>query len=219
MLSLFLITIILTLVSADNWSTYPSISKTASINGFADPIYSNLPDCAKECVKFDTDNTPCPYWDTGCFCVMPQWSGEVADCFASKCSGSDVVSATSLAISLCNSAGAKTWMIPASASTQILLAKGTANAAITADITSSSSASTIPSTIPSTITNTYEASSTISSALSHNSSTISSAVLASASDSTSTNSKPTENNGASSGFTSTPCVLGYLLLIFISYLC
>ena len=43
------------------------VPKTASINGFADPIYDLLPDCAKECVKFSTSNTPCPYWDTGCF--------------------------------------------------------------------------------------------------------------------------------------------------------
>ena len=115
---------IFSFVSASNWATYPSVPKTASINGFADPIYTKLPDCAQECVDIDTDNTPCPYWDTGCFCVMPQWSGEVAECFVSKCNGKDVASATSLAISLCSSVGANQWLMPASLSTALSSAAG-----------------------------------------------------------------------------------------------
>lgn len=113
------------LVSAGQWDTYPKVPKTASINGFADPIYEKLPSCAKECVKVTTKITPCPYWDTGCFCVMPQWSGMVGSCFAEKCKGSDVASATSLAYSLCEKVGANIWMMPASVSTQLSEAAGT----------------------------------------------------------------------------------------------
>ncbi|ODV64650.1 hypothetical protein HYPBUDRAFT_96133, partial [Hyphopichia burtonii NRRL Y-1933] len=105
-------------VAAGNWDTYPQVPKTASINGFADPIESKLPSCAKDCVKFDTDNTPCPYWDTGCLCVMPQWSGEVAEfsCLVDACSGTDINSFTSLATSLCSSAGVGSpyWYIASS---------------------------------------------------------------------------------------------------------
>ncbi|CAI5759634.1 unnamed protein product [Candida verbasci] len=114
------------LVSADNYATYPQVPKTASINGFADPIYALLPECAKECVKYSTGNTPCPYWDTGCFCVMPQWSGMVGQCFAQSCSGEDVASATYLANSLCSTVGANTWMMPASISTMLSSAAGNA---------------------------------------------------------------------------------------------
>ncbi len=110
---------------AANWSTYPSVPKTASINGFADPIYDLLPKCAQECVELDTDITPCPYWDTGCFCVMANWSGVVAECFAESCSGGDVASASSLAESLCYSVGANTWILPASISTELINAQGT----------------------------------------------------------------------------------------------
>jgi len=102
--------------AADNYATYPKIPKTASINGFADPIVDLLPDCAKECVKFSTKNTPCPYWDTGCFCVMPQWAGLVGQCIAKNCKGEDVQSARFLATSLCSTVGANTWMMPASIS-------------------------------------------------------------------------------------------------------
>mmetsp|Transcript_3861 Transcript_3861/g.3755 ORF Transcript_3861/g.3755 Transcript_3861/m.3755 type:complete len:194 (+) Transcript_3861:37-618(+) len=123
---------IISFVSASNWATYPSVPKTASINGFADPIYTKLPSCAQDCVDIDTDNTPCPYWDTGCFCVMPQWAGEVAECFVSQCDGSDIASATSLALSLCSSAGANQWLIPASLSTAL-------SSAVAEDVTSTSS--------------------------------------------------------------------------------
>lgn len=102
------------------WDTYPSVPQSASINGFADPIYALLPECAKACVDYSTSSTPCPYWDTGCLCVMPQWSGVVGECFAESCSGTDVQKATSLAESLCTSVGANTWMMPASVSTDLL---------------------------------------------------------------------------------------------------
>ncbi|KAI5959403.1 uncharacterized protein KGF55_005380 [Candida pseudojiufengensis] len=112
--------------AADNWATYPQIPKTASINGFADPIIDVLPDCAKDCVKFSTSNTPCPYWDTGCFCVMPQWSGLVGQCIAQNCQGEDVQSARYIATSLCSTVGANTWMMPASISTMLETAAGNA---------------------------------------------------------------------------------------------
>ena len=98
----FIFYLILLVSAADygNFGTYPKVPKTASINGFADPIYDLLPDCAKECVKFSTSNTPCPYWDTGCFCVMPQWAGLVGQCVAQKCKGEDVASARFLATSV-----------------------------------------------------------------------------------------------------------------------
>ncbi|GEQ69470.1 hypothetical protein JCM33374_g3142 [Metschnikowia sp. JCM 33374] len=117
---------LLAYVVAANWSTYPSVSKTATVNGFADPIMNNLPKCAQSCVGFSTNNTPCPYWDTGCLCVMPQWSGQVAACFVSACSAaSDLASATSAAYSLCSSAGANVWMMPASLSTELQKAAST----------------------------------------------------------------------------------------------
>ncbi|CUM62456.1 uncharacterized protein PRCAT00000006001 [Priceomyces carsonii] len=90
---------------ADNYSTYPEVPKTASINGFADPIYAELPTCAQSCVEEDTGNTPCPYWDTGCLCVMLNWGNPVASCIADSCQGTDVSQATSLAYSICSSAG------------------------------------------------------------------------------------------------------------------
>ncbi|CCG23882.1 Pga7 protein [Candida orthopsilosis Co 90-125] len=111
-----LVAALVSLVQADNYATYPKIPKTASINGFADPIVDLLPDCAKDCVKYSTKNTPCPYWDTGCFCVMPQWSGLVGQCIAKNCKGEDVQSARFLATSLCSTVGANTWMMPASIS-------------------------------------------------------------------------------------------------------
>lgn len=127
MLSVSIITFCyLVFVNADNYATYPQVPKTASINGFADPIIDLLPDCAKDCVKYSTSNTPCPYWDTGCFCVMPQWSGLVGQCIAENCKGEDVASATFLATSLCSTVGANTWMMPASISTMLSTAAGNA---------------------------------------------------------------------------------------------
>lgn len=111
----------------DNWSTYPEVPKTASINGFADPIYTYLPECAKSCVAEDTDSTPCPYWDTGCLCVMANWGGEVADCVASGCEGNNVAVMTNLAVSACSAAGVPSpyWFIPASASSALVQAQAT----------------------------------------------------------------------------------------------
>lgn len=111
----------------NNWSTYPEVPKTASINGFADPIYTHLPECAKSCVAEDTGVTPCPYWDTGCLCVMSNWGGEVADCVASACVGNDVEVMTLLATSICSSAGVPSpyWFIPASASSALVEAEAT----------------------------------------------------------------------------------------------
>ncbi|MCP8719649.1 MAG: CFEM domain-containing protein [Asgard group archaeon] len=116
----------ISVVLAADYATYPKVPKTASINGFADPIYDLAPECMKSCLKFSTSNTPCPYWDTGCFCVMPQWSGLVGQCIAQNCKGDDVASATFLATSLCSVVGANTWMMPASISTMLSSAAGDA---------------------------------------------------------------------------------------------
>lgn len=96
------------------YTQYPSVAKTASINGFADKIYDKVPVCAQECLKQDTGNTPCPYWDTGCLCVMPQFGGPIAQCIANHCQGLNVVSATSIAKQHCSAAGVwdPYWMIP-----------------------------------------------------------------------------------------------------------
>lgn len=109
----------------DNWSAYPSVPKTASINGFADPIYEKLPECAKLCVSMSASNLPCPYWDTGCLCVWWPWSQVVALCIANACRGEDVAKATSLAYSLCNSVGASVWNMPSSVSSALSLAAST----------------------------------------------------------------------------------------------
>lgn len=128
---------------AVNYATYPKVPKTATINGFADPILDFLPECAKECVKFSTGNTPCPYWDTGCFCVMPQWAGLVGQCVAEKCKGNDVESATSLATSLCGKVGANTWIIPKSIESDLESAAGAKGAAtVSAGVTTSGSQAT-----------------------------------------------------------------------------
>lgn len=118
--NLILFSTLISIVAASDWDTYPQVPKTASYNGFADPILKELPSCANECVKAGTGNTPCPYWDTGCLCVMPQWSGQVAECIAQNCTAeSDLQSATSLAYSLCSSVGANMWAMPASVSVEL----------------------------------------------------------------------------------------------------
>lgn len=126
------------------YSKYPKVQKTASINGFADPIYAELPECAKSCVEEDTASTPCPYWDPGCLCSMPKWDGAVAECIAKSCKGSDVEAATSLAISVCSSAGVESpyWNIPATYSTMLESA---------AEATTSESESSATETFSSTI--------------------------------------------------------------------
>lgn len=131
-----------------NWDTYPSVPETASVNGFSDNVKSVFPKCAVDCGDFSTSNTPCPYWDTGCLCVMPQWSGEVASCIAESCTGSDVASATSLALSLCSRVGANLWMMPASISTALELAADASggSTATSGAITSSAASSGISTT-------------------------------------------------------------------------
>lgn len=135
-------------VLAQNYETYPSVAHTASINGFADPIYGQLPECAKECVELDTGNTPCPYWDPGCLCYMPQWSGEVGSCFAEKCSGDDVKKATSLAYGICDKVGASKWEMPSSVSQALSSAaeaEATATSSAEADSSSAAPASSAQS--------------------------------------------------------------------------
>ena len=97
------------------YTIYPSVAKTASINGFADRIYDQLPECAKPCMFQNTGVTPCPYWDTGCLCIMPTFAGAIGSCIAEKCKGQDVVAATSLGTSICSVAGVwdPYWMVPA----------------------------------------------------------------------------------------------------------
>ncbi|KAI5955360.1 hypothetical protein KGF54_001921 [Candida jiufengensis] len=106
---------------AGGFSQFPSVPKTASINGFADRIYDQLPECAQSCMHESTGSTPCPYWDTGCLCVMPQFAGAIANCVAEKCKGQDVINVEILATSICSSAGVwePYWMIPASASSAL----------------------------------------------------------------------------------------------------
>lgn len=156
--SLFPAASILALVSAatttNPYATYPSVAHTASINGFADPIYGDLPSCAQPCVEESTSSTPCPYWDTGCLCVMTTWASDVADCIAENCSGDDVVVATSLAISACSAAGVwdPYWIIDASASAS--LSSAAAVQPSTSATTSSTSASTTEETTSSTASST-----------------------------------------------------------------
>ncbi|CAI5759635.1 unnamed protein product [Candida verbasci] len=103
------------------YETYPSVPRTASINGFADRIYDQLPACAQPCVKESTSSTPCPYWDTGCLCVIPAFTSAVGECIAENCSGEDVTNAESLAVSICSSAGVwePYWILPASVSQEL----------------------------------------------------------------------------------------------------
>ena len=130
---------------AANYATYPSDAHTATINGFADPIYGQLPECAKSCVEEDTDSTPCPYWDPGCLCVMSNWGAPVAECIAENCKGSDVSDAAGLATSICSSAGVPSpyWYIPASDSAALSSA---AEATATEDSSSSAVETSAPET-------------------------------------------------------------------------
>lgn len=108
--------------AADNpYTIYPPVPKTASINGFADRIYDQIPKCAQECVKQSTSSTPCPYWDTGCLCVIPNFTGAVGNCVASKCRGADVTNFRKLAVGACAAAGVwdPYWIIPASVSSAL----------------------------------------------------------------------------------------------------
>lgn len=46
--------------TTNQWVTFPSVAKAASINGFADNIYNSLPECTRLCVESDTGSMPCP---------------------------------------------------------------------------------------------------------------------------------------------------------------
>ncbi|KAK6460485.1 hypothetical protein DFJ63DRAFT_229301 [Scheffersomyces coipomensis] len=117
------------------YATYPAVAKTASINGFADRIYDQMPDCAKPCLFEDTGKTPCPYWDTGCLCVMPQFAGSIGECIAQSCKGENVVVATRLATSICSSAGVWSpyWIIPPPVSSDLSVAAAATDAVATND--------------------------------------------------------------------------------------
>lgn len=187
----FIFYLILLVSAADygNFGTYPKVPKTASINGFADPIYDLLPDCAKECVKFSTSNTPCPYWDTGCFCVMPQWAGLVGQCVAQKCKGEDVASARFLATSLCSVVGANTWMMPASISSMLSTAAGDVKEVTTIEGKTAKSWVTAPgSAAGSVVSETGSASETGSSESAQSTTTGSSSTGSSSTDSSSSSS-------------------------------
>ncbi|KAI5955359.1 hypothetical protein KGF54_001920 [Candida jiufengensis] len=204
---------ILALVNADDWATYPQVPKTASINGFADPIIDLLPDCAKDCVKFSVNNTPCPYWDTGCFCVMPQWAGLVGQCIAQNCKGDDVQSAVYLATSLCSTVGANTWMMPASISTMLTSAAGNAREVTTiTDKTAMSwvieSASSGANTVSSTGASTAATSTASSSAASNTGS-------ASSSTSATTNTSSTSNMAILQTGSVGTIIFGFLVSLII----
>nr|WOG36245.1 uncharacterized protein [Candida metapsilosis] len=112
------ITTLIDTVVENPYATYPSVPRTASINGFADRIYDQLPECAKACMYESTGSTPCPYWDTGCLCVMPQFGGAIGQCVADNCQGEAIGSVEYLATSICSSAGVwePYWFIPESVS-------------------------------------------------------------------------------------------------------
>lgn len=112
------ITTIIDTEAENPYATFPSVPRTASINGFADRIYDQLPECAKACMFENTGSTPCPYWDTGCLCVMPQFGGAIGQCVADNCQGDAIGSVEYLATSICSSAGVwdPYWFIPESVS-------------------------------------------------------------------------------------------------------
>ncbi|GEQ69469.1 hypothetical protein JCM33374_g3141 [Metschnikowia sp. JCM 33374] len=126
------------------YETYPSVAKTASINGFADKLYGNLPACAQQCVKQSTSSTPCPYWDAGCLCVMSNFGSAVANCIAQNCQGADVGSAESLATSVCSSAGVPSpyWYIDSGASSALGAAEAKTVAATTTATSSAAATQT-----------------------------------------------------------------------------
>lgn len=147
--ALTLLSLVLVSFAANPYATYPSVARSASINGFADPIYGQVPECAKECLKKDTSVTPCPYWDPGCLCVIPTFAGAVAECIAQNCQGDLVQLATDLAVGLCNSVGANTWMIPASLVTALSEARKEAVATATSAEQSLASAQALPAALSS----------------------------------------------------------------------
>lgn len=150
----------------NNWSTYPSVAKTASINGFADRIYDLVPQCAQECLKESTGSTPCPYWDTGCLCIMPQFAGAIGNCVAENCQGQNVVQFESLATSICSSAGVwePYWMPPASVTTALSTAAAAEAAETTPASTEEEKSSSAPAETSAPETTAQESSAAESSA-------------------------------------------------------
>lgn len=210
------LTIILQSVIGD-YNTYPQVPKTASINGFADPIYSALPSCALSCVDISTDNTPCPYWDTGCLCVMPQWSGQVAKCIANECQGDAVKSATSLALSLCSSVGADQWVMPASISTALMTA-----AEVEAKATESNSEVSDASKTAISASETTKTKTTIKSSSSSKGTTSSAAIPASSAKSTASLTSSTTISKAENGATCiqlTRKTLTFLMMYIFTIFC
>ncbi|CAN3500477.1 hypothetical protein DICA1_C06106 [Diutina catenulata] len=147
MLPFLLIAVALVKAEENPYSNFPSVAKTATLNGFADPIYPNLAPCAQKCLEDnkDTGKTPCPYWDTGCLCVMPQFANPIADCIAAQCVNSDVKQMSDAAVNACSAAGVwdPFWMI--SAPQKEALAAAAAKPATT---TSTSEAPTSTSAAP-----------------------------------------------------------------------
>lgn len=91
--------------TTNQWATFPSVAKAASISGFADNIYNSLPECARPCVEADTGSMSCPYWYIDCLCVVSYRGRPVAECIAENCNDGKVDSAISLALTICSSAG------------------------------------------------------------------------------------------------------------------
>ena len=114
--------------TASSSASRPTLARTATINGFADPIYDRLPTCAKGCM--DAPVGFCPYWEPGCLCVMTFFGDPIAQCWAENCVGEDIVVAASLATSVCHSIGAPDWKISPSLST-VLSELATAEPTIT----------------------------------------------------------------------------------------
>ena len=143
--------VVLAADDANQWATYPSVAKTASINGFADRIVDTVPECAKSCLESQgTGNTPCPYWDTGCLCVMPQFNGPIAECVIKACGGSEVGDVASQATAACSAAGVwePYWMLPSSDNAAISSAIANTEEASSATSTEESPSATPTSEAP-----------------------------------------------------------------------
>ncbi|SGZ48175.1 CIC11C00000001863 [Sungouiella intermedia] len=121
--------------SSSSSSSRLVLPRTATINGFADPIYDRLPECAKECV--DQPVSFCPYWEPGCLCVT-NFANLVAQCYVESCVGNDIVVAVSLANSVCAWVGVPTPYFRVAASYSTLFDElATAVPSSSAEVTSS----------------------------------------------------------------------------------
>lgn len=141
-----LLSISVVLAEDNPYTQYPSVQKTATMNGFADPIFDKVPKCAQDCLtsNISTGNTPCPYWDTGCLCVMPQFGGPIAQCIADNCKGENVGVATQAAVDACSKAGVwePYWMFPDSIKAALSSAAANTEGAASATTTSSEAETT-----------------------------------------------------------------------------